>query len=78
VHWVHAAQDGEQWLALVNTVTKCAESEVLTAVVMKRSILWDIKPCSPLKVNRRFAETCLHLQGRKISQAEFATFFVVF
>jgi hypothetical protein len=24
--------------------------EVLTAVVMKRFILWDITPCSPLKV----------------------------
>jgi hypothetical protein len=28
--------------------------EVLTAVVMKSSILWDITPCSPLRVNRRF------------------------
>jgi hypothetical protein len=27
-------------------------SEVLTAVVVKRSISWDITPCSPLKVNR--------------------------
>jgi hypothetical protein len=25
--------------------------EVLTAVVMKSSIFWDITPCSPLKVN---------------------------
>jgi hypothetical protein len=25
--------------------------EVLTAVVMKNSIFWDISPCSPLKVN---------------------------
>jgi hypothetical protein len=40
--------------------------EVLTAVV----IFWDITPCSPLKVNRRFGGTCrLHLQGRIISQA---------
>jgi hypothetical protein len=28
--------------------------EVLTAVVMKYTIFWDITPCSPLKVNRRF------------------------
>jgi hypothetical protein len=28
--------------------------EVLTAVVMKSTIFWDIKPCSPLSVNRRF------------------------
>jgi hypothetical protein len=39
-------------------------------VVMKNTIFWDIMLCSPLKVNRRFAETYrLHLQGRKISQA---------
>jgi hypothetical protein len=28
--------------------------EVLTAVVMKSTIFWDITPCSPLKVNWRF------------------------
>jgi hypothetical protein len=32
--------------------------EVLTAVVMKSSILSDIMPCSPLKANRRFGGTC--------------------
>jgi hypothetical protein len=36
--------------------------EVLTAVVMKSSIFWDITPCSPLKVNRLFGKVvCLHL-----------------
>jgi hypothetical protein len=41
-------------------------SEVLTAVVMKSIIFWDITPCSPLSVNRRFGGTYrLHLQGRK-------------
>jgi hypothetical protein len=44
--------------------------EVPTAVVMKSSIYWDVTPCSPLKVNRRFGETySLHLQGRRISRA---------
>jgi hypothetical protein len=28
--------------------------EVLSAVVMKSSIFWDITPCSPLKVNPTF------------------------
>jgi hypothetical protein len=28
--------------------------EILTAVVMKNFVVWDITPCSPLKVNRRF------------------------
>jgi hypothetical protein len=39
--------------------------EVLTPVVMKTSsIFWDITPCSPLKVNGRYAGTCrLHLQA---------------
>jgi hypothetical protein len=44
--------------------------EVLTAVVMKSSIFWDITPCSLLKVNRSFGGTYrLHLQGWKISRA---------
>jgi hypothetical protein len=35
------------------------------------SIFWDITPCGPLKVNRRFGGICrLHLQGRRISQAK--------
>jgi hypothetical protein len=38
--------------------------------VMKSSIFWDSRPCSLLKVNGRFGETCrLHLQGPKISRA---------
>jgi hypothetical protein len=32
-------------------------SKVLTPVVMKSSVVWDIKSCSPLKVNRSFGET---------------------
>jgi hypothetical protein len=33
--------------------------EVITALIMKSStrIFWDITSCSPLKFNRRFAET---------------------
>jgi hypothetical protein len=31
--------------------------EVLTGVVRKRTIFWDITPCIPLKVNRRFGGT---------------------
>jgi hypothetical protein len=39
-------------------------------VVKKGSIFCDITLCSPLKVNRRFGETCpLYLQGRRKSQA---------
>jgi hypothetical protein len=40
--------------------------EVLTAVVMKSIIFWDIMPCSSLSVNRRFGGICrLHLQDGK-------------
>jgi hypothetical protein len=34
--------------------------DVLTAAVMKSSLSWDIAPCSPLKVNRRFVGTYHH------------------
>jgi hypothetical protein len=34
---------------------------------MKSSVLWDIMPCSPFKVNRRFGGTCRHHQLRRIS-----------
>jgi hypothetical protein len=46
-------------------IPKLVGFEVLTAVVMKSSIFWDITPCSPLKVNQRFGGTYrLHLQCR--------------
>jgi hypothetical protein len=44
--------------------------EVLTAVVMKSPIFWDITPCTLLKVNRRFGGTYRrHLRGQRVSQA---------
>jgi hypothetical protein len=44
--------------------------EVLTAVVRKSSIFWDITHCSLLKVNWHFGEKyCFHLPGRRVSQA---------
>jgi hypothetical protein len=40
-------------------------------MVMKSTIFWDVTPCSPLKVNRRYGGRYgLHFQGRKISQQE--------
>jgi hypothetical protein len=45
--------------------------EVLTAVVMKSTVFWDITPCNRLRVIRRFGGTYrLHHQGRRISRAE--------
>jgi hypothetical protein len=43
--------------------------EVLTAMVMKGSICWDITQGSPFKVSSRVRGTCLHLQRQRISQA---------
>jgi hypothetical protein len=49
-------------------ITK-AGTKIRTTVVIKQSIFWDITPCSPLKVNRRFGGVyLLHLQCRKISR----------
>jgi hypothetical protein len=43
---------------------------VLTAVIMKSSIFWDITSCSPLKVNARFGGTFrVCLQGQRFNQA---------
>jgi hypothetical protein len=39
--------------------------EVLTAVITKSSIFWDVTLCSPLKVSPRFGGIYrIHLQGR--------------
>jgi hypothetical protein len=47
-------------------------SEVLTALVMKSSIFWDIKPCSPLKCKRYFGVIYpLYLLGQSISQGRY-------
>jgi hypothetical protein len=43
--------------------------DVLTAVVMKSSVFWDITPCSSVKVNRHIGETYrLHLQELRVIQ----------
>jgi hypothetical protein len=43
--------------------------DVLTTMVMKSSIFWDIMLYILLKVNRRFGGMYLLLQGEGISQA---------
>jgi hypothetical protein len=43
---------------------------MLTVVVVKSSVFWDIMLCSPLKVEQHFGGTCdLHIQGWRISLA---------
>jgi hypothetical protein len=42
--------------------------ELLTAMIMKSSVFWDIMSSSPIKVNRRFRGTSrLHFQGPRVS-----------
>jgi hypothetical protein len=54
---------GRNVTAVTNTHATVEEFEVLTAVLMKSTIFWDITPCSPLKINGRFGGTYrLHLQ----------------
>jgi hypothetical protein len=53
----------------VKIIHYCLGIDVLTAVFVKNSIFWHVTPCSPLNVNWRFERKCLHLQGRRISQA---------
>jgi hypothetical protein len=44
-------------------------------MVIKSSVLLDITPCSPLKVNRRYGGTFrFHLQGQRISQKRIQRF----
>jgi hypothetical protein len=65
--WTREDAVGKQFKIIHNEGFK-----VLTAVVMKTTNFWDITPCSPLKVNRRFGRTySLHLQCRRISQARY-------
>jgi hypothetical protein len=42
---------------------KAVGFEVVTAFIMRSSILWDIAPCSPLKVNQSEAGSKLSLQA---------------
>jgi hypothetical protein len=69
--WIHASK---MWTPTFTPSTwedvKDPRFEILTAMVVKISIFWDITLCSPLKVNLRFGGICrLHLQGRRISKA---------
>jgi hypothetical protein len=57
-------------LAVLQRLNCIAGFEVLTAVVMIISFLWDIGVCNPY-MNRRFGGTYhLHLQGRKSAEQE--------
>jgi hypothetical protein len=52
------------------TCIKRKQLQYQTVMTMNSSVLLNITPFSPLKINRRFGGTCLlHLHGRTINQA---------
>jgi hypothetical protein len=66
----HSTGGKVQKSALTIDELRAYYDKTLTPVVMKSPIFWDITPCSPLKVNRRFEATCRpHLHGRRKSRA---------
>jgi hypothetical protein len=48
------------FLDLATVLSECIVDLVKSPqlIIMKNSVLWDIMPCSPSKVNRRFGGTC--------------------
>jgi hypothetical protein len=44
--------------------------EVLTAVAMKRAVIWYVTLCQLVDVHQNFGRTnCLHLQGQRVSHS---------
>jgi hypothetical protein len=62
-------QSSENELNLsINTFTVIFE--VLTVVIMKSTIFWDVMPYSKLEVHKWFGEIyCLHLKDQRVNQA---------
>jgi hypothetical protein len=51
------------------SVSLCVGFKVITTVFMKSCIFWNMTPCSPLRVNRRFRATCRLLHGHTVNHA---------
>jgi hypothetical protein len=57
--FVHLSKEGVVTVHLVRMLTRVVVGFVVpTPVVMRSSVLWNITPCSPLKINRCFAGKC--------------------
>jgi hypothetical protein len=55
---LYVLSESRQFITLTYpSISLLATFEVLTAVVMKTYVLWDISPFIPLKVTRRFSGT---------------------
>jgi hypothetical protein len=45
--------------------------DYFTDMSTESAVFWDLTPCSPIEVHRRFREmSCLHIHDRKASKAE--------
>jgi hypothetical protein len=63
---------GKSRNAIILRATLRVEFQVFSALTTRRysTVSWDVTPCSPAEVQQRFARTyCLHIHGRKPSQA---------
>jgi hypothetical protein len=66
-----SARNGSRNLVPILTELPYVELEAPRTVVMKSYTFWDTTPCSLLKANVRFRETCrLQLQDRRISPSK--------
>jgi hypothetical protein len=63
---IHGARNSDQCLSFCEHGNG---SEVLTEMIRKSTIFWDVIRCSSVQVNRRLGGTYrLHLQGRRVSR----------
>jgi hypothetical protein len=70
-HWIYLESLVEVNSTSLDTQRRTNTKCILQSIYqLKSTIYWDMTPCSPLNVNRRFGATYrLHLQGRRISRA---------
>jgi hypothetical protein len=77
-HWATAKRGRVQLVANENKkINIYVGLEVLTAVVMKVVIFWDITPCSPCMIQRFERTYQLYFQGRKSDGHLLACWFLV-
>jgi hypothetical protein len=70
LEWLRKSAKISQYSRCTDLGSNRSGFEVLTAVIMKSTIFWDMTPCSPLKFNRRFGGTRLHLRIEEYATQE--------
>jgi hypothetical protein len=70
---------GKEWVGMICMKRYSVGFEVLTAVVMKSTIFWNIMLCSSLKVKQHFTRTYrLHLYGGLFDTKDEGNMFLLF